>query len=129
MNSHTNKKVEMCSGPILKNLIVYTVPVVLTGILQLFFNAADVIVAGRFCGSTAIAAVGATTSLTALIVNFFLGFSIGVSVTTATAAGAKDTRTLYRTIHTTITISIIGGLILLVAGLLFSGKILELMDT
>ena len=129
MHKRASKNVEMCSGPILKNLIIYTIPVVLTGVLQLLFNAADIIVVGRFCGSNAIAAVGATGSLTSLLVNLLLGLSVGVSVCTATALGAKNKRVVYRTVHTAIPISVIVGAVLTVSGLLFSGAMLKMMDT
>ncbi len=129
MHKRASQNVEMCSGPILKSLIIYTIPVVLTGVLQLLFNAADIIVVGRFCGSNAIAAVGATGSLTNLLVNLLLGLSVGVSVCTATALGAKNKRVVYRTVHTAIPISIIVGAVLTVSGLLFSGAMLKMMDT
>ncbi len=126
---NTRRNIDMCSGPVLVNVIRYTVPIILTGILQLLFNAADLVVVGRFCGSNAVGAVGATSSLTNLIVNFFVGFSVGVTVTAATALGAGQKRTVHRIIHTAIPLAIIAGAILTVVGVCFSGKMLKIMDT
>lgn len=122
-------KSSMTEGPILKAMVFYTVPVILTSILQLLFNAADLIVVGRFCGSTSVAAVGATGSLTSLIVNLFIGLSVGAGVSVAHAYGANDDRTLHRTIHTSIAIAIVAGSVLTVVGVTFSETFLRLMDT
>lgn len=123
------KEVEMCSGPIFPNVIRYTIPIILTGLLQLFFNAADIIVVGRFCGSNAVGAVGATGSLTNLLVNLFIGFSVGVTVCTATALGAEQKRVVHRVVHTAIPLSIIGGALLTIVGIGLSGTLLRVMDT
>lgn len=124
-----DKKIDMCNGPIFINVVKYTLPIIFTGILQLLFNAADLVVAGRFCGSNAVGAVGATGSLTNLIVNFFIGFSVGATVCASTAIGAGNKRALHRIIHTAIPFAIIGGAILTVVGVLLSGEFLRLMDT
>lgn len=124
-----DKKIDICNGPIFINVVKYTLPIIFTGILQLLFNAADLVVAGRFCGSNAVGAVGATGSLTNLIVNFFIGFSVGATVCASTAIGAGNKRALHRIIHTAIPFAIIGGAILTVVGVLLSGEFLRLMDT
>lgn len=123
------RNVDMCSGPIFVNVIRYTIPIILSGVLQLLFNAADLVVVGRFCGSNAVGAVGATGSLTNLLVNFFIGFSVGVTVTAATALGAGNKRTVHRIVHTAIPLAIIAGAVLTVVGVCFSGEFLRLMGT
>lgn len=120
---------DMLHGPLLGNLISYTVPIMLTGILQLLFNAADLVVVGQYRGSIALAAVGATGSLTALIINLFIGLSTGAGVTVAHAIGSKDAERTHRTVHTAVTISVIGGVILAVIGVAFSKQFLIWMDT
>ena len=80
----------MCGGPIFKSVVFYTIPIILTGLLQLLFNAADLIVVGWFCGSTSVAAVGATAALTNLLVNVFIGLSVGAGVAVAQSLGAHN---------------------------------------
>lgn len=122
------KDVDMLSGPLLKNIVIYTVPIILTNILQLLFNAADLIVVGRFCGSTSVGAIGATSSLIHLLVNFFIGISVGAGVAVATAIGAKDENAVRNILHTAIPTAFISGIILTVLGILFSESILRLMS-
>ena len=113
----------------MKNVIAYTIPIIFTGILQLLFNAADLIVVGQFCGSISVAAVGATTSITNLIVNLFVGLSIGTGVTVAQSLGANDRGKTHRIIHTAIPTALVGGAILTIIGVGFSEKFLQLMNT
>ena len=120
---------DMLHGPLLGNLISYTVPIMLTGILQLLFNAADLVVVGQYRGSIALAAVGATGALTALIINLFIGLSTGAGVTVAHAIGSKDDERAHRTVHTAVTISLIGGVVLAIIGVTFSEQFLIWMDT
>lgn len=122
---------DMCNGPLLKQMILYTIPIILTGVLQLLFNAADLVIVGRFgtSGSNAVAAVGATSSLTNLMLNFFIGCSVGSGVTVAQAIGSRDKERIQRSIHTAIPLSIISGIFLSAVGVLFSGKMLEMMST
>lgn len=101
----------------------------LSGILQLLFNAADIIVVGQFTGSSALAAVGSTSSLINLFVNVFIGFSIGANVLVAQYFGARDEKNVHETVHTSILLAIICGLILIVAGISLAPPMLELMDT
>lgn len=117
------------NGPVLKNVIIYTIPIILTGILQLLFNAADLIVVGWFSGSDSVAAVGATASLTNLIVNLFIGLSVGAGVIVAQCLGAGDSDAASQTVHTAIPVAFIGGAILSVIGVAFSKTFLGLMGT
>ena len=122
-------EIDMCNGPLLKKIIIFSVPLVLSGILQLFYNAADIIVVGRFGGNSALAAVGATASLTHLIVNLFLGLSIGSSVVAAQYIGAQDNEKIHKTVHTTIALSLISGLLSACIAIIFARKMLTAMDT
>ena len=106
MKDHSQK---MLQGPLLRNIVTYTIPVILTGVLQLLFNAADLMVVGRYCGSVSVAAVGATTSLTNLIVNLFIGLSVGAGVTVAHALGAKNDDMVHRTVHTAIPAALVSA--------------------
>ena len=126
MKDHSQK---MLQGPLLRNIVTYTIPVILTGVLQLLFNAADLMVVGRYCGSISVAAVGATTSLTNLIVNLFIGLSVGAGVTVAHALGAKNGDMVHRTVHTAIPAALVSGVVLTLVGVLFSESFLTLMGT
>ena len=119
----------MLRGPLIKNILLYTIPIILTSVLQLLFNAADLVVVGRFCGSVSVAAVGATGSITGLIVNLFIGLSVGTGVTAAQALGAQDHERVYRVVHTTLPAAIICGAFLTVFGIAFSGTFLRWMGT
>lgn len=119
----------MLEGPLFGNIIVYTVPIIFTGLLQLLFNAADLVVVGRFCGSVSVAAVGATGSITNLIINLFIGLSVGAGVMVAHGLGAEDHKTVHETVHTAVPTAVLSGLFLTAVGLLFSHRLLELMGT
>ena len=119
----------MCSGPLLGKMIAFTIPVILTGVLQLFFNAADLIVVGRFCGNDSVAAVGATSAITNLIVNLFVGLSVGAGVTVAQGIGAGDDDAVHKTVHTVIPIAFIGGVVMTIIGVAFSRTFLIWMGT
>ena len=119
----------MLEGPLFSGIILYTVPIILTSILQLLFNAADLVVVGQFRGSDAVAAVGATGSLTNLILNLFIGMSVGTGVTVAHGIGGKQYTAVHRTVHTTLPIALISGVVLTVFGVTFSGTFLEMMGT
>ena len=90
----------MCNGPLLGKILVFSVPLMLSGILQLLFNAADIIVVGRFAGSTALAAVGSTDSLINLMINVFVGLSVGVNVLAARYYGGQKEKDIQDTVHT-----------------------------
>lgn len=125
----SRRSIDMVNGPIFKNVISYTIPIIFTGVLQLFFNAADLIVVGQFCGSISVAAVGATGSITNLIVNLFVGLSVGTGVAVAQAIGANDLKRTHRAVHTAIPTALVGGAILTVIGVAFSETFLIWMDT
>ena len=119
----------MLQGPVLWGVITYTIPVILTGILQLLFNAADLVIVGRFCGSISVAAVGATGSITNLIVNLFIGLSVGAGVTVAHALGSREEEAVHRAVHTALPVALVSGVILTGVGVAFSGTFLHLMGT
>ena len=119
----------MLEGPLLPSIIQYTIPIILTSILQLLFNAADLVVVGQFCGSASVAAVGATGSVTNLIITLFVGLSSGAGVTVAQAIGSGDQREIQRTVHTALPIAMLGGVILTVVGVVLAEPILKAMGT
>ncbi len=123
------KNQNMLQGPILSSVIAYTIPIILTSVLQLLFNAADLVVVGRFCGSISVAAVGATGSITALIVNLFIGLSVGAGVTVAHGVGSREDEVVHRTVHTAIPMALVSGAVLTVLGILLSEKLLTMMGT
>lgn len=131
MNSNKQKsyEIDMCHGPLLGKILIFSLPLMLSGILQLLFNAADMIVVGRFVGSSALAAVGATSSLINLLVNLFIGMSVGANVLVAHYRGACQDKDVSETIHTAITLSIISSIILGILGILLSRPLLSLMGT
>lgn len=122
-------EIDMCNGPILKKVLVFAVPLMLSGILQLLFNAADIIVVGRFAGSSSLAAVGSTTALINLLINIFIGLSIGANVMVARYYGAKNEKDVSETVHTAIAMSLLSGLFLVVIGFFASRLLLEMMGT
>ncbi len=122
-------EIDMCSGPILSKLIVFAFPLMLSGILQLLFNAADIIVVGRFAGSESLAAVGSTSSLINLLTNVFIGLSVGANVLVARYYGSQSRRDLEETVHTSMVIAVAGGAVLVVIGLSLAAPLLEMMGT
>lgn len=125
--SQSNEK--MIRGPLFSNIVLYTVPIILTSVLQLLFNAADLVVVGRFCGSVSVAAVGATGSITNLIVNLFIGLSVGAGVTVAHGLGARENDTVHRTVHTAVPAALVSGVVLTVVGMTMSETFLKMMGT
>ena len=123
------KKRRMLQGPLLKNIILYTIPIILTSWLQLLFNAADLVVVGRFDGSNSLAAVGATGAITNLIVNLFIGLSVGAGVGVAHGLGSGDDEAVHRTVHTAIPAAAISGLFLTVVGVFMAKTFLTWMGT
>lgn len=123
------REVDMMSGPLFNNIFIYAFPLMLSGILQLLYNAADVIVVGRFAGQESLAAVGSTGSIINLIVNAFLSLSVGVSVTVAHAIGARDNKLVSDTVHTAISVALICGVLVSIAGLNLTYAALRAMDT
>lgn len=123
------REMDMVNGKLLPKIIRFIIPLIFTGVLQLLYNAADVVVVGRWDGYQALAAVGATGSLINLILNVFMGLAIGASVAVAQDYGAGDTKGVYRVVHTSILVSIVGGVIVAAIGVFFSGTFLEWMGT
>ena len=122
-------EIDMCTGRILPKVIAFAVPLMLSGILQLLFNAADIIVVGQFTGKEAMAAVGSTSALNNLIVNIFLGLSIGCSVLMARYYGAKEEKNIDELVHTSILLSLISGSVLIVLGVILARPMLSVMGT
>ncbi|MBR4509169.1 MAG: MATE family efflux transporter [Ruminococcus sp.] len=123
------RSADLTEGPLLSKLIIYTIPVILTGVLQLLFNAADLVVVGRYCGSVSVAAVGACGPVINLLVNLFIGLSVGAGVTVAHGIGAGKDEDVRRTVHTAVPLSVICGAVLSVVGISGAGLILRLMGT
>lgn len=129
--SNTDKRyeIDMVNGPILKKMLLFTIPLMFSSILQLLFNAADIVVVGRFAGDNSLAAVGCNGALINLMTNVFLGLSVGGNVLAARDYGAGDEEELSKTVHTAMLLGIISGLVLTVAGVIFAPQLLELMQT
>lgn len=119
----------MCEGSIFIKMLKFAVPLMLSSILQLLFNAADVVVVGKFAGDNSLAAVGCTGSLVNLLTNLFMGLSVGANVMAARHYGAEQWDELDDSVHTSMFISFLAGIFLTIIGVVFSGPILELMDT
>ena len=122
-------EIDMTQGPVLKQVIMFAIPLMITGILQLLFNAADTIVVGKFASSTALAAVGSTGSLVSLLVNLFMGISTGSNVLVARYFGSRDQEGLQHCVHTSIALSAVLGLFVGIFGAVLSAPMLQLMDT
>ena len=123
-----NYQMDMCNGPILKKMLLFTIPLICSSVLQLLFNAADVIVVGKYAGDHALAAVGSNTSLINLFVNFFMGLSIGANVLVSRYYGAKQEKELGETVHTAIAVSLVSGIALAILGVALSPTILRWMQ-
>lgn len=122
-------ELDMCSGNILKKMIIFAIPLMITGCLQLFYNAADIVIVGRFAGTEALSAVGSTGALVNLMVNLLVGLSVGASVIVSRFYGAGDEENLSQTIHTAITVALIGGLFAAVFGSVGARWLLTLTNT
>lgn len=123
------RDVDMLKGPLVKNVAFFTLPLMLTGVLQLLFNAADMVVVGRFASSSALAAVGSTGSLIALFTNLFMGLSVGTGVVVARSYGAGDMRGVSKGVHTSMAVGAISGFAVSLIGLLFARNMLEWMGS
>lgn len=119
----------MLEGPLLSGIIRYTIPIILTSVLQLLFNAADLVIVGKFCGSVSVGAVGATNSVTSLLVNLFVGLSAGAGVAVAHGIGSRNNEEVHKSVHTAMMVALLGGALLTVVGVLLSEPLLKLMDT
>lgn len=106
----------MLQGSLAWPLVTYAIPIMLTSVLQLLFNAADLVVVGRYCGSVSVAAVGSTGAITNLIINLFIGMSVGAGVAVAHGIGSREQETVFRTVHTAVPLAAISGIFLTVVG-------------
>ena len=122
-------EIDMCNGTIMDKLVSFSLPLMLSSILQLMFNAVDIIVVGRFSGSRALAAVGSTTALISTFINLFIGISLGTNVLAARYYATGREREMSETVHTSIMLALISGITMAVAGVLFARGALELMGT
>ena len=122
-------EIDMCNGSIMDKLISFSLPLMLSGILQLMFNAVDIVVVGRFSGSQALAAVGSTTALINIFTNLFIGISLGANVLAARFYASGKEKEMSETVHTAITLALISGIIMAVVGLVLAKGALRLMGT
>ena len=124
-----NYEMNMCEGPLAGKMLIFTIPLMFSGILQLLFNAADTIVVGRYAGSEALAAVGSTSSLINLMVNMFMGLSVGANILISRYYGAKKDEDIKLTVHTAITVAALAGVLLAILGNVFAKPLLVLMGS
>ena len=122
-------EIDMCSGSIMDKLISFSLPLMLSGILQLMFNAVDIVIVGRFTGSEALAAVGSTSALINMFTNLFIGISLGSNVLAARYYASGRTKEMSETVHTAILFALLSGIVMAFVGLIFSRFALELMGT
>ncbi|MBQ7973178.1 MAG: MATE family efflux transporter [Lachnospiraceae bacterium] len=122
-------EIDMCNGSIFKKLLLFSIPLMCSGMLQLLFNAADIVVVGNFAGDNSLSAVGATSSLINLLTNVFIGLSVGANVLAARFAGSGSKDEIHKTVHTSIAVALISGLFLTVVGLVGAPIILRKMET
>ena len=127
--THSHRTMDMTQGPLLSKVLFFALPIMLSGILQLAFNAADTIVVGRFAGSEALAAVGSVGSLNNLIISMFIGLSVGVNVLVARYTGARENQQVSDTVHTAVLLSLLGGAVLTVIGFALARPLLLLMGS
>lgn len=128
MRRQRHYEMDLCSGTMLPKILRFTLPLVLTGVLQLLYNAADVVVVGQFVGEEALAAVGSTGALINLIINVFMGLGVGASVVIARAYGAGDYKAVHQGVHTAILVAAISGVVVGIAGFFLARPLLQLMD-
>lgn len=122
-------EIDMCKGSVFKNVVLFTIPLILSSLLQLLYNAADLVVVSRFSGSVAMGAVGSTGAITNLIVNIGIGFALGASVVVSRRFGAKDDSGVFCAVHTSMLMSIILGFVVCLVGVVASKPLLVLMGT
>ena len=120
---------DLTSGPMLKKIILFSLPLAASSFLQLLFNAADVVVVGRFAGSAALAAVGSNGALINLLVNLFVGLALGANVVAARCYGAKDDQGVHEAVQTAVTLSLVGGVLMAFVGFFAAHGLLELMSS
>jgi len=120
---------DLTSGPVIRKLLLFTMPLLLTNLLQQFYSAADVIVVGKFAGSAALAAVGSTGSITTLLLNLFNGLAVGANVICANLVGARKREELNRCMYSSLLIATFGGMVMMVIGVTFATPLLRLMNS
>lgn len=123
------KEIDLVSGNILKKIILFSMPIILTSIFQLLYHAVDLAVVGSFCGQESLAAIGSTSGLTGLVTNMFIGISVGVNVLVARAAGKKDYEKIEKIVHTAVLFSFFAGILLMIFGICTARFWLQLMGT
>lgn len=128
-NSKSGYEIDMCNGKLLSKMLRFYFPLLASNLLQLVFNAADIVMVGRWAGNDALAAVGSTSALINLLTNLFIGLSVGANVMVARFYGAKQDKELSEMVHTAMFSAVISGVLLTIVGLTASGPILTLMGT
>ena len=129
LKSKTQYEIDMCNGPILSRMLRFSIPLMCSSVLQLLFNAADIVVVGRWAGDNSLAAVGSNTALIGLLTNLFVGLAVGANTLAAKSFGARDRDELHRVVHTSILLSILSGVLLAVVGFFGARTILTWMQT
>jgi len=127
--THAHRTLDMTQGPVFSQIIFFALPIMLSSILQLLFNAADTIVVGRFAGSEALAAVGSVGSLNNLIISLFIGLSVGANVLVARFTGSREPLNVSETVHTAVLLSLVGGLLLTIVGFALARPLLHMMGS
>ena len=125
----TQYEIDMCNGPILSRMLRFSIPLMCSSVLQLLFNAADIVVVGRWAGDNSLAAVGSNTALIGLLTNLFVGLAVGANTLAAKSFGARDREELHRVVHTSILLSLLSGVLLAVVGFFGARTILTWMQT
>ncbi len=128
MQNHPRYEIDMCSGALLPKILTFAAPLMCSSVLQLLFNAADIVVVGRFAGDNSLAAVGSNTSLINLLITLFVGLSVGANILAARFIGSGNREALRQTVHTTMLLAFISGLLLTAAGAASARLLLELMQ-
>ncbi len=123
-----SRRIDMTNGTLGDKIIKYTIPLAITGILQQLFNAADVAVVGQFSGKEAMAAVGSNAPVIGLLVNLFVGISLGSNVIIAKSIGQKDEEKISRAVHTSIIVAIFGGILIAVLGEILAPRVVAMLD-
>ena len=129
LNKSSARTMDMTQGRLLTQVLFFSLPIMLSGILQLLFNAADTIVVGRFAGNEALAAVGSVGSLNNMIISLFIGLSVGANVLVARYTGSRNERAVSDTVHTSVLLSLVGGVLLMAVGVLLARPLLTLMGS
>jgi len=127
--THAHRTLDMTQGPVFSQVIFFALPIMLSSILQLLFNAADTVVVGRFAGSEALAAVGSVGSLNNLIISLFIGLSVGANVLVARFTGSREIKNVSETVHTAVLLSLVGGVLLTVVGFTLARPLLHMMGS